>query len=87
MSALCPDARLTCVSSLDPAHFLEAWEYDDPARAVARVRAAVARFGGAVVSEARGARGVALVAELRRSLGAEAELVASMRSLLDAEVG
>ena len=30
---------------------------------------------------------VALVAELRRSLGAEAELVASMRSLLDAEVG
>ena len=27
--ALCPDDRLTCVSSLDPSHFLEPFEYDD----------------------------------------------------------
>jgi uncharacterized protein (DUF1499 family) len=58
---VCPDERVTCVSSLDPAHFLEPWELDIPAgRAVGAVERLAAQLGGEVSHDAPSARGVGL---------------------------
>jgi len=59
----CPDERITCVSSLDPApnHFVEPWEYDGPLeRAVDAVTREAARRGGQVVRDDSSSKGVAL---------------------------
>ena len=59
----CPDTRIQCISSLDPTHFLEAWEYDQPpADAVAAVLAEIRRIGGTVEKPDDSSRGVAIYA-------------------------
>ena len=60
---LCPQERITCVSSYDatPGRFVEPWEYDgDRIDAVRRVAAVAARLGGEVGPEDATQRGTAL---------------------------
>ena len=59
---LCPDERVTCVSSYDERHFVEPWEYDGTREeAIQRVSAAAAgRFGGVVTRDDSSTRGTAL---------------------------
>lgn len=57
--AVCPDDRVACVSSLDPAHFLEPWELDvapgpEPLRAVASASVATGASCAPSGSSARG---------------------------------
>ena len=60
---LCPDEKVTCVSSYDAGHFAPPWEYDgeleDVVDAVARVASGPA-FGGSVARDDSSAAGVAL---------------------------
>lgn len=57
--AVCSDDRVACVSSLDPAHFLEPWELDvppgpEPLRAVSRASEATGASCSPSGSSARG---------------------------------
>ena len=60
---LCPDERVTCVSSYDakPGHFVEPWEYDgDRADAVRAVAREALRVGGEVAEDDTSPGGTAL---------------------------
>ena len=63
---LCPDDKVSCVSSLDPSpsHFLEPWEYDGATSdAVDAVSRAIGRMSGRITArDETSARGTALFA-------------------------
>ena len=67
---LCPDEKVTCVSSYDAGHFAPPWEYDgeldDIVKAVARVASGPA-FGGSVARDDSSAAGVALRVSFEQS--------------------
>ena len=69
----CPDTRIVCFSSLDPVHFLEAWEYTGVRKdAVARISAEVTRLGGVVEPpDDASKRGLALYATFEETSGVD----------------
>lgn len=59
----CPDGRVVCVSSLDPAHFEEPWEIEDAntaSQVLARIESLCASMGGTISSRTASSDGLAV---------------------------
>ena len=70
--APCPDTRIVCFSSLDPVHFLEAWEYEGSRKdALDRVSAEEPWLGGVVEPPDASKRGTALYATFEETSGVD----------------